>query len=440
MRQAVVVYAFLLFYGSLYPFQWAARGEPLFAFLLHPGDAYLGKVDLVQNVLVYMPFGLLLAVWWARRHRHWTALPLAVAAGTLFSVCAEIVQLWLPARVSSAADVAMNLLGTLCGALLAGLLRRDTHSGARLQGWRDGWFARGAIANTGLVVVALWLLSQISPLIPVFGLGRWKQALMPVYFQLRGYAPLSPAMLFSLACNFTALGLLLRALIKPGKPWWRLHGALLLAVLAGQFLIEGHALRLEEVAAALLSLPLLALVLALVRGPAQAAAQREQWMRSLRWMRWPRQSQPDLATHAEPAQQAMAAACAAIALLALAMAASELTPAYGNWRGGGFNWVPFRGHMRSLQGFTNILEFLWPFMAMAWLARQVSPPARHHAIAVSGGLALALLMFAMEWMQLRVPGRSADITQVMLACAGWAAPWLVEEWVLAHPPAARAAA
>lgn len=420
MRQAVVVYAFLLFYGSLYPFQWAARSEPLFAFLLHPGDAYLGKVDLVQNVLVYMPFGLLLAVWWARRHRYWTALPLAVAAGTLFSVGAEIVQLWLPARVSSAADVAMNLLGTLCGALLAGLLRRDTHSGARLQAWRDGWFARGAIANTGLVVVALWLLSQTSPLMPVFGLGRWKQALAPLYFQLRGFMPLSLPMLVSLLCNFTALGLLLRALIKPGKPWWRLHGALLLAVLACQFLIEGHALRLEEVAAALLSLPLLVLVLALVRGPAQA--------------------QPDLATQAEQAKQATTTAWVAITLLAAAMVASELAPLHGGWRGGGFNWVPFRGHMRSLQGYTNILEFLWPFMGMAWLARQVSPPARHHAIALAGGAALAAAMFAMEWAQLHVPGRSADITQVMLACAGWAAPWLVEEWVLAHPPAAGAPA
>jgi VanZ family protein len=93
--------------------------------------------------------------------------------------------------------------------------------------------------------------------------------------------------------------------------------------------------------------------------------------------------------------------------------------------------------MRSLQGYTNILEFLWPFMAMAWLARQVSPPARHHRIAVAGGAAVGAAMFALEWAQLYLPGRSADITQVMLACAGWCAPWLVEEWVLAHPqPAA----
>ncbi|KQW90172.1 hypothetical protein ASC94_20775 [Massilia sp. Root418] len=435
MRQAVVVYAFLLFYGSLYPFQWAPRTEPLFDFLLHPGAAYLGKVDLVQNVLVYMPFGLLLAVWWSRRHRYWTALPLAVAAGTLFSVSAEIVQLWLPARVSSAADVAMNLLGTLCGALLAGLLRRDTHSGARLQGWRDGWFARGAIANTGLVVVALWLLAQTSPLMPVFGLWRWKQALAPAYFQLRGMMPFSLAMLLSLACNFTALALLLRALIKPGKPWWRLYGVLVLAVLACQLLIDGHTLRLEEVAGAALSWPLLTLLLAALGRPASGQLANGQPTYGQ-----PAYGHPACGLPAGQSDPALRAACAAIALLALAMVAGELSPAHGGWRGGGFNWVPFRGHMRSLQGFTNILEFLWPFMGMAWLARQVSPPARHHAIAALGGAAVALGMFAMEWAQLYVPGRSADITQVMLACAGWAAPWLVEEWVLAHPPPAGAAA
>jgi VanZ family protein len=417
MRQAVVAYAFLLFYGSLYPFKWAARTEPLFGFLLHPGSAYLERGDLVQNVLVYMPFGLLLALWWARRHRYWTALPLAVAAGTLFSVCAEIVQLWLPARVSSAADVAMNLLGTLCGALLAGLLRHDTHSGARLQAWRDGWFARGAIANTGLVVVALWLLAETSPLMPVVGLWRWKQALMPLYFQLRGWMPLSLVLLLCLTCNYAALGLLLRTLIKPGKPWWRLYGALLLAVLACQVCIDGHALRLEEAAGAALSWPLLAL-LALLPGALGRLGQAPQSAQSA---------------------QAARAACTAIALLALAMAAAELAPGHGGWRGGGFNWVPFRGHMRSLQGFTNILEFLWPFMGMAWLARQVSPPARHHALALAGGAAVAGAMFAMEWAQLHLPGRSADITQVLLACAGWAVPWLVEEWVLVHPRAAAVA-
>lgn len=396
MRRAVIVYAGLLAYGSLYPFQWAPRSEALFGFLLHPGAAYLERGDMVQNVLVYLPFGLLLAAWWAERHRYWPGLLLAVAAGTLFSIAAEVAQEWLPARVSSAADVAMNLLGTLGGALLAGLLRRDTLSGARLLAWRDAWFPRGAIANTGLVVLALWLLAQTSPLIPVFSLARWRYSLGPLYFQLQGAMAFSGVALFCLLCNFSALGLLLRALVKPGQRWRRLHAALLLAVLAAQVLIDSHRLGLEEVLAAALSLPLVA------------------WLGRL-----------------EPAR----AAWCALALLAAAMAAHELMPGVGGWQARRFNWVPFRGQMRSLAGFTNILEFLWPFMGMAWLARQESPPARHHAVALGGGALLAAAMLAMETAQLYLPGRSADITQVLLACAGWAAPWLVEEWVLTHPRA-----
>ena len=397
MRRAVLVYAGLLAYGSLYPFHWAPRSEDLFGFLMHPGAAYLERGDMVQNVLVYMPFGLLLAAWWAERHRYWPGLLLALAAGTLFSLGAEVAQEWLPARVSSAADVAMNALGTLLGALLAGLLRRDTLSGARLLAWRDAWFPRGAIANTGLVVVGLWLLAQTSPLIPVFSLARWKYSLGPLYFQLHGAMAFRPLVLFCLLCNFSALGLLLRALVKPGRNWLRLHCGLLLLVLAAQVLIDGHRLSLEEVMGAALSLPLLAVLLRL---------------------------------------QPVPAAWCAMALLAAAMAAYELGPGETGWVASSFNWVPFRGHMRSLTGFTHILEFLWPFMGMAWLARQVSPPARHHAIALGGGALLAAAMLAMEAAQLYLPGRTADITQVMLACAGWAAPWLVEEWVLAHPPRA----
>ncbi|CAN7659740.1 VanZ family protein [Pseudoduganella sp. LjRoot289] len=396
MRRAVVVYAGLLAYGSLYPFHWAPRSEALFGFLLHPGAAYLERGDLVQNVLVYMPFGLLLASWWAERHRYWPGLLLAVAAGTLFSIAAEVAQEWLPARVSSAADVAMNLLGTLVGALLAGLLRRDTLSGARLLAWRDAWFPRGAIANTGLVVLALWLLAQTSPLIPVLSPARWRYSLGPLYYQLHGAMQFSPVVLFCLACNLSALGLLLRALVKPGQRWRVLHGTLLLTVLAAQVLIDEHRLGLEEVLAAALSLIMVV------------------WLGRLAPTR---------------------ASYCAMALLAAAMVVYELAPGVGGWQAGRFNWVPFRGHMRSLVGFTNILEFLWPFMGMSWLARQASAPARHHVIALGGGALLAAAMLAMETAQLYLPGRSADITQVLLPCAGWAAPWLVEEWVLAHPRA-----
>ena len=393
MRRAVLAYAGLLAYGSLYPFQWAPRGEPLFGFLLNPGTAYVNRGDMVQNVLVYMPLGLLLAAWWSDRHRYWTGLLLAVAAGTLFSMAAEVLQEWLPARVSSAADVAMNAVGTLAGALLAGLLRRDTLSGARLQGWRDGWFEQGAMANTGLVVVALWLLAHLSPLIPVVSVAQWRHGLAPLYWQLHGAARISLPALFCMMCNFCALGLMLRALVRPGLRWWRLYGALLAAVLIGQLAIEGRHLSLEEAAGAVAALPLLA---CLSRLPLPRAV------------------------------------CCAIGLLALAMTVSQAAPAPGLWGHNPFNWVPFRGHMRSLQGFTNILDFLWPFMAMAWLARQAAPPRRHHAMAVGGGAAVALCMFGLEWLQLHLPGRSADITQVLLACAGWAVPWLVDEWMLAH--------
>jgi len=71
-------------------------------------------VESGSNVLLFAPFGLLLALLLGRRW--WVA----AAIGCTVSCSIEIGQLvFLSARTASVADVAVNTLGTILGALMA---------------------------------------------------------------------------------------------------------------------------------------------------------------------------------------------------------------------------------------------------------------------------------------------------------------------------------
>jgi hypothetical protein len=78
-----------------------------------------GDVEVVSNMLMFLPIGLLLAI--ALPHRAW---PLVIVIGPLLSAAVEGAQLLLlPARTASVLDIVANGTGALLGAALGILLR-----------------------------------------------------------------------------------------------------------------------------------------------------------------------------------------------------------------------------------------------------------------------------------------------------------------------------
>ena len=67
--------------------------------------------ELIQNLLLFMPFGFGLALVWRRR---WSL----VATGALLSLAVEVIQQWLPGRDPSVGDILCNTIGTALGAAL----------------------------------------------------------------------------------------------------------------------------------------------------------------------------------------------------------------------------------------------------------------------------------------------------------------------------------
>jgi hypothetical protein len=88
--------------------------------LSHPSDIFL-------NILGFVPFGFCFFLY--RRQagpRRWiNDVLLVLLSGFAISLAIELIQVWLPNRVSSATDLLSNTTGTLLGVAAALLLRRN---------------------------------------------------------------------------------------------------------------------------------------------------------------------------------------------------------------------------------------------------------------------------------------------------------------------------
>ena len=160
----------LVVYASLYPFtDWRDQGLSAFTFLTAPWPHYWTGFDVGINLLGYAPLGFLLSLAALRTGRAAHAVSIAALVGALLSLAMETLQSFLPSRVPSNADFALNALGAWLGACSASLLEKM----GVLQRWnyfRARWFtddARGA-----LVLLALWPAALLFPVSVPLGLGQ----------------------------------------------------------------------------------------------------------------------------------------------------------------------------------------------------------------------------------------------------------------------------
>jgi VanZ family protein len=160
----------LIVYASLYPFaDWRNQGISPLTFLLAPLPRYWTGFDVGVNLAGYAPLGFLLALAALRSGRTRWAVSGATLIAAALSLLMEGLQSYLPERIPSNVDFALNSGGAWLGACTAWLLEK---AGA-LDRWsrlRARWFvseARGA-----LVLLALWPVALLFPASVPLGLGQ----------------------------------------------------------------------------------------------------------------------------------------------------------------------------------------------------------------------------------------------------------------------------
>ncbi len=357
-----LIYAAVIVYASLYPFaDWRDQGIAPWAFLSAPLPKYWTGFDVAANVLGYAPLGFLLTLSALRRGgtvRPDLAPLLGLLPAVALSLLLEMLQSYLPTRVPSNVDFALNAAGAGLGALAAWGLER---LGA-INHWRrlrDRWFV--ADARGALVLLALWPMALLFPASVPLSLGqvyeRLEQALAQALQDtpFLEWLPLREVELQPLVPAAELLCVMLGALIP---------------CLLGYCIIRSIRRRdVFAMAVLAVGIGVTALSAALSYGPAHAWA----------WLSLPVQvglaAAEVLVLLLLPLPRR---ACAALVLLALALHLSLLnqapTSAYfaqtlQTWEQGRF----IRFH-----GLAQWLGWLWPYVALVYVLVRVSQREREN--------------------------------------------------------------
>ena len=305
-----VGYALLIVYASLSPFTgWQEQGLEFSAVLAAPLLQTYSLLDVVVNLLAYMPFGLLLGLMLRVRFSAGWSVLLATLGGMALSATMEYTQMYLPVRVSSNLDLLTNSLGALAGALLAMSIAPRAWFALHLVGRRMRLFHDGARADFGLALVALWMFAQVNPSLPMLGNVFISEVAHPPFAAVQ-HTPFDWLECAAVLFNLLMLGALLLTLLRQRrnavialvlilcavalakfvaaavllKSWalllW-LNGEAILGIFAGMLLLAA-ASRLQYARlmgfAALITLACLALAHGLLNSGAPSAAMRlYQW-------------------------------------------------------------------------------------------------------------------------------------------------------------------
>ena len=331
-------YTLLVIYASLHPFSgWRDTGESPAAFLFAPWPRYWTSFDLLTNLAAYLPLGFIWVPTLLPRHGAWLAVVLSSLLGVCLSLSLETLQNFLPSRVASTVDLGCNSLGALLGALAGARWGAALLDGGRLHVLRKRLIGRGATADAGLVLVALWLLTQLNPEILLFGNGDLRSLLNEAGLQapLPYVAEQFPWVEAGVtASNTLALGLLVGCLLRTGKYRYLLP----LALMGLALLVKSFSLMLLKSSAGLswaTAGSLAGLLAGLLLWFAATALPRR-------------------------IRQALAALSLllATALVNLAPENPYLTAILQVWQ---------QGHFLNFNGLTRLTSALWPFLVLPWL-------------------------------------------------------------------------
>jgi VanZ family protein len=355
----------LILYGSLFPFRFSSLHDfDLWALVTSLDFARTSRGDIVANLLLYIPLGLCLMLAWPARWTRARGFLWAVVLGTVLSLCVELLQVHASSRVSSLSDLVLNAAGTAIGALAA-ILYLGIGSTIRIPG-----LAAGRPDPVPFALILLWLAFRLAPFVPTIDWQKYKDALKPLL--------LTPDIAWLDILRYLAGWLVVGYAVR--QVWRRefaLYAVVALAalVLVGRVVIVGKTLSASEVAALLACIPAAAVLIMMT-----------------------------------DRRRALVLSVMLVAVIVLA----GFKPFTIQAAAQSFSWVPFMSSLNdNLEvNYSVLLEKCFWYFSLIWLLTRRG---------VSIGLAAfgtAALLASIEFAQLWIPGRSAEITDPLLALSG----------------------
>ncbi len=163
-----------------------------------------------------MPFGFLAVAALEPRARGFSAFTAAFGAAFVLSLLLEAAQSYLPARVATNLDVLCNVAGAALGAAIAWPLAPWLVGHGVLARARQEAFHPGVVVDLGLVLVGLWLFTQLNPASTLFAAGDLRELLSTGSGRARKPEFFVAIETFTAAANVVGVGLLVSVLARPG--------------------------------------------------------------------------------------------------------------------------------------------------------------------------------------------------------------------------------
>lgn len=366
MRFLFVLICLLIVYGSLFPFEFdgTAFTTVTLKALLDTWDAPTSRGDLLGNIVLFVPFGFVGTLVFARYRAPLPALALLTTLGAVVAVGSQIAQIAVPARTASLVDVVWNGIGFVVGVLAA--------SSRRLREFVE-WQDTGLLRSVPFLLVGLWISSRLIPFVPTIDWQAYKDALKPL-LQTPEIA-LSDIWLMSgawLACAHLGARLL-------GRRWRDAYlPTVIVSVLALQIIVVTRSVSASDVVAALVAMVL--------------------WSAVIR--------------------KAERRALAVGGLLLSGIIVDGLAPFAFDRPSGQFIWIPFAGYLTGsmIVNAIALCEKLFLFGAVLWLFREVRWRAVPTTLVVA--MAIAFVEVAQIWLVGRTPGIT-DVLMVLALGAAW---------------------
>jgi VanZ family protein len=212
-RYLLAGYVLMLVYASLSPFAgWQEQGLDFLEVLASPIGQTYTAFDAVTNCLAYLPLGMLLALTARTYVAGWRSLGITVMVAMTLSLLLEYLQMYLPSRISSNADVLTNAFGALIGGVLVLVIAHRPWF-TRATQWRIDLFQRGHGVDFGLALLMLWMFAQINPTLPMLGNVFITEAAHRIFVTMPE-APFNLWESVAVALNLLMIGLLLQTLLR----------------------------------------------------------------------------------------------------------------------------------------------------------------------------------------------------------------------------------
>ena len=351
----------VILYGSFFPFEFRLPEPdigPVHTLLASWGQ-WGSRGDLVSNVLLYMPLGFFGVLALNPRLGFAGRVLLVTLLGFCMCVGVELGQYYDEGRDTTLSDVCTNTLGSTLGAIIAVLFGGTIRWGF-LRDIKDN--------REPALLLAAWLGYWLYPYIPVIDLHKYWDALKPVVL----HPSLTPYDLFRHTATWLAIYLLFATVFR------RRYPTLLLpffvgAVLVARIPLIDAVLSVGEIAGAVLGFALWILL---------------------------------------GANQRLRVVTITL-LFFITVAAERLEPFQFGAGSGQFQWIPFYGFMQGSIDI-DVQSFCQKFFmygGLIWLL--VASGMR----LLRAAFLVAALLFVTSWMEIDLPGRSAEITDAVMALA-----------------------